>query len=381
MALLNTRHLAALVCGAILLAGCSAATLKPSSAAIPQAQLDDLLSGEIFLGHKVAASELPDIGVLSVDEQMRSFLERYVLKYKYKQDRVHHLLYALFNEGVHGMRYEAEETKTASEAFHTKSGNCLAFTNMFVALARASGLKARFQNVLLAPEWEQADNSVMLRLHVNAVVDLSRFDRRTIDFNSSVGGNVVAQGDTIKDNEAFAQYFNNLAVEYLQAKDYPQAFLYLRKALATDPESAFTWSNLGVLYRRVDKLSRAETAFLYALELNPKEQVAMSNLARVYVDLGQTEQADYYAGRVKQFRLKNPYYLLALAQRELKAGKYKGALRYLARARSIKPTESALYQLQAEIYTLQGRTRLAARSAPKAAEYGDEKWRQPIGLQ
>ncbi|MGI9285112.1 MAG: transglutaminase domain-containing protein [Pseudomonadales bacterium] len=376
MALLITRHIAVVVCGVILLAGCSTTSLKLNSASIPQAQLDDLLTGEVFLGHQVAASELPDIDVLSSDKEMKSFLERYVLPYKYKQDRVHHLLHALFSPGVHGMRYQAEETKTAREAFHTRSGNCLAFTNMFIALAREAGLKAHYQNVLVAPEWAKSDNSIMLRRHVNVVVDLNRFKRRTIDFNSSVGGKVVAEGDVIDDNEAFAQYFNNIAIEYLHAKDYPQTFLYLRKALATDPKSAFTWSNLGVLYRRVDELKRAETALLYALELNPKEQVAMSNLARVSLDLGKTEESKYYSALVKKFRLKNPYYLLALAQRELKAGKYQGALDYLARAKSIKPTESALYKLQAEIYTLQGRTQLATRSEQKAVEYSAEQWRQ-----
>lgn len=378
MALFNTRHLAAVICGVILLAGCSAASLKLNSVSIPQEQLDDLLNGEVFLGHKVAASELPDIDVLSFDKQMQSFLDRYVLQYKYKQDRVHHLLHALFSPGVHGMRYQAEETKTASEAFRTRSGNCLAFTNMFVSMARKAGLKASYQNVLVAPEWAKADNSIMLRRHVNVVVDLTRFKRRTIDFNSSVGGNVVAEGDVIDDNEAFAQYFNNIAIDYLHAKDYPQAFLYLRKALATDPESAFTWSNLGVLYRRLGELRRAETALRYALELNPKEQVAMSNLARVALDQGKTEQAEHYSALVKKFRMRNPYYLLALAQRELEKDNYQDALDYLARAKSIKPTESALYKLQAEIYTLQGRTQLATRSAQKAAEYGDERWRQPI---
>ncbi|MGI9293047.1 MAG: transglutaminase domain-containing protein, partial [Pseudomonadales bacterium] len=247
MALLNTRYLAAFVCGAILLAGCSTTSLKLNSVSTPQAQLDDLLNGEVFLGHKVAASELPDIDVLSFDKQMKAFLDRYVLQYKYKQDRVHRLLQALFSPGVHGMRYQAEETKTASEAFRTRSGNCLAFTNMFVAMARKAGLKAHYQNVLVAPEWAKSDNSIMLRRHVNAVVDLNRFSRRTVDFNSSVGSSVVHQGDVIPDNEAFAQYFNNIAIEYLHANDYPQAFLYLRKALATDPESAFIWSNLGVL--------------------------------------------------------------------------------------------------------------------------------------
>ncbi len=88
VALLKTRHIAVVVCGVILLAGCSTTSLKLDSASIPQAQLDDLLTGEVFLGHKVAASELPEIDVLSVDKDMKSFLDRYVLQYKYKKDRV-----------------------------------------------------------------------------------------------------------------------------------------------------------------------------------------------------------------------------------------------------------------------------------------------------
>ncbi len=376
MALLKARYSVAVLCGIILLAGCSTTSFNLNSASIPQAQLDDLLGGEAFLGHEVAATELPTIDVLAFNQEMQSFLDRYVMPHKQKKQRLEQLLHALFSPGVHGMRYRAEETRTASETFRARSGNCLAFTNMFIALARQAGLKAHYQNVLVAPEWAKADNSIMLQRHVNVVVDFSRFQRRTVDFNSSVGGNVVFEGDVIDDHEAFAQYFNNIGIEYLHAKDYRQSFLYLRKALATDPESAFTWSNLGVLYRRIGELNQAESAFRYALELNPKEQVAMSNLARVYRQRGQIEQAEHYLSLVKAFRMKNPYYLLALAQQELRASEYQGALDYLARARSIKPSESALYKLQAEIYTLQGRTQMANRSAQKAADYSSERWRQ-----
>ena len=46
-----------------------------------------------------------------------------------------------------------EITRTASETFRARRGNCLSFSNMFVAMARDVGLDVQFQEVEIPPDW------------------------------------------------------------------------------------------------------------------------------------------------------------------------------------------------------------------------------------
>ena len=59
-------------------------------------------------------------------------------------------------------------TLTASEAFHTRRGNCLTFSNMFVAMARYAGLNAWYREVEIDPEWNSREDTLLVSLHVNA---------------------------------------------------------------------------------------------------------------------------------------------------------------------------------------------------------------------
>ncbi|MFN5056769.1 MAG: transglutaminase domain-containing protein, partial [Verrucomicrobiota bacterium] len=65
-----------------------------------------------------------------------------------------------------------EERVLVTEAFAARTGNCIGFANMMIALARAAGLDAHYQEVSLQPEWsDYEDDTVLLFNHVNVVVE------------------------------------------------------------------------------------------------------------------------------------------------------------------------------------------------------------------
>ena len=63
------------------------------------------------------------------------------------------LIEAMEERGMFSLEY-AEVTRTASGTFHDRQGNCLSFTMLFVALARAAGsARRRYQSVEVPPTW------------------------------------------------------------------------------------------------------------------------------------------------------------------------------------------------------------------------------------
>ena len=76
----------------------------------------------------------------------------------------------------------AEVTRTASGTFHDRQGNCLSFTMLFVALARAVDLYATLSSVDVPPTWSY-DGTVVVANHVNTVVRTGGGEETVVDFN------------------------------------------------------------------------------------------------------------------------------------------------------------------------------------------------------
>ena len=113
-----------------------------------------------------------DVDVLETTPEMDAFLERYVLEYSDSQTRLHLLMTAISSSGVKGFNYDEGMTLTAREAFETGAGNCIAYANMMIALARKSGIKANYQEVFRRPEWSNHEDTVLLIKHINVVLSI-----------------------------------------------------------------------------------------------------------------------------------------------------------------------------------------------------------------
>ena len=137
----------------------------------------DVISTEMILeaNPMVAGLELEDLShvdPLELNDEMRAFANGYVDPYRSQSTRLQHLLYAVMHEGTFDLIYD-DTTRTAIETFRDQRGNCLSFTNMFVALARHVGLDASFQEVLIPPDWSSSGQFFIFSQHVNVLVDLS----------------------------------------------------------------------------------------------------------------------------------------------------------------------------------------------------------------
>ncbi|HKK23460.1 MAG TPA: tetratricopeptide repeat protein, partial [Pseudohaliea sp.] len=262
-------HFRLLLLVLLCLAGCAS---QPPLQFAPEARLlpDDLLDGRPF---GVGPREAPgDPALLAVNDDMRAFLAERVPDRASDARKVELILEGILAGGLK-LEYDNLLTLPASEAFYRRAGNCMSFTNLFLALAREAGVRASYQEVMVPPTWTEGDQAWFYNLHVNVLVNLPGAEQ-VVDFN--LGDYMSAYPRRLISDEAGAsRYHNNLGVHFMTHGDPGEAFLHFREALTLEPGAGHVWTNLGTLYRRQGQWARAEAAFRRAIDLD-REPVAMS---------------------------------------------------------------------------------------------------------
>jgi Flp pilus assembly protein TadD len=328
---------------------------------------EELLAGTALGVPPGLSAPVADDEVLAVSAEMRAFLDEHVHRKAADQVKLHELIDAIINTKTFALEFN-DRTRTASEAFRLRTGNCLSFSNLFVAMAREVGIVASFQEVDLPPDWSLDKDVFVLNRHVNVRIDLSPLGVHIVDFNIDDFRASYATRE-IADTRARAHYFNNMGVESMQAGDAPTAAAYFRKALAdNDREFSPAWTNLGTLYLRLGHPAPAEAAYLQALKVDRDEDVAMSNLAGLYERQGDPKRAAAYRKQVIHHRMQNPYYRYQRAREAYGAGDWDTAIGHLRFAVRKKPHEASFAALMARCHLGKGNERAAARWQARAQE-------------
>jgi len=353
---LSGRILLPLV-GVLMLGAC--ASIQPGKLTPPPLQTEG------------PAIQIEDVDVLALSPAMEKFLEHYVLQYSSRQTRLELLSSAVSGSGALDFHYDASQTLTASEAFETRTGNCIGFSNMLIALARRAGLNARYQEVFRRPEWSNhEDDTVLLVKHINVVIETHRATW-VVDV-SGIKIHPTARRRIIDDSYAKALYLNNIAVESLLKNDLPTAYAYMRSAIEADSKATDPWVNIGVIYGRNDQLDDAIIAFNRALEIDTGEHSAMSNLYEVYIEQQNFESAAELESKVERYRRNNPYYLLKLSDEALQLDQFEESISLLQSAIRKKKNDHKLHFALAKTQYLSGELAAAESSLTRARELAPE---------
>jgi tetratricopeptide (TPR) repeat protein len=326
-----------------------------------------LINGSAF---PWAASALPAVPsedeAFGLDAEMRAFVAP-LSEVEDPISRLTRLREAMQQRGLFSIVYSGSSTRTARQVFHDRQGNCLSFTMLFIALARAAGLEARYQLVDVPRTFNSEGGTLIVDTHVNAAV-LAPFGRKFyVDFNTA-NFREKYPIKPISDRYALALFYNNLGAEALVRKEYPLSFAMLREAARTYADIPGTWVNLGVLYARHGLNEHAEAAEQRALVADPKEQSALANLVAIYSTLGETELADAYQQRIRRYRDMNPYYHFGVAQAAYDQKRFDDALMSLRSAMRLKSDDDEFYLLQGRVFTQIGRPDRAIASFARAKE-------------
>jgi Flp pilus assembly protein TadD len=347
--------------GCLLLASCTVLPLSEESVKFDSVEL---LDGGLF---GVGAGNKPaPVALTRTNEEMRAFLKERVPSHLGKEEKVERILHAILEDGLR-LDYDNFKTYTAEEAFYRREGNCLSFTNLFIALAREAGLKVSYQEVQVPPNWERRNETYFYNRHINALVFLPYRGQKAVDFNISEF-DTDYQRRSISDNYALAQYFNNMGVHWLEEQHYATAFVYLREAIRLQPRASYFWTNMGSLYSRAGYPARAESAWLEALQRS-EDPSALGNLARYYGTIGREDLADWYAERVEGYQRQNPYYLYKLARSAYERKEYNESLAWLRQSLKLREDEHRFYRLQGLAELKLGKPERARQSFGLAERY------------
>jgi tetratricopeptide (TPR) repeat protein len=232
------------------------------------------------------------------------------------------------------LNYSRNANFTARDAFQERQANCLSFSAMVVSLMRHAGVRAQFQRVEAAPEWDMEGGAVVAALHINAVI-FQNGKRSEVDWLPRRNASAYEKKYLLNDNEALAEWHNNLGTEALLADDLPLAFAELSRALRLAPEAAHIWVNLGVVYRRIGQPEHAEAAWLIALEHNQRQLQAISNLHNLYRSQQRLPLVEELGEPMLYYRKRNPFYHYLLAQEAEKESRFNDALGHLRRAQKL----------------------------------------------
>jgi Flp pilus assembly protein TadD len=313
-------------------------------------------------------------------DEMRAFVAAHVGTVQVDALRMRRLMAGLQGAGFLNLTYENERTLTAAQAFGARSGNCLSFTNLFIALARASKLDAQYQIVDVPPMWDAVDGWVVLNGHIDVVLRGVRngvpgptiFRRDyVVDFNMDDFQTAYPRR-AVKDGTAFALFYSNRGVEALRAGDLRGAFANFKLAIEKDPAQASVWVNLGALYASQARYDYARVAYERALGVKPSDKSAMTNLARLYDETGDAEKAAEYRTRIAHYEAINPYYHYGLAESAYQATDYPTALAEIKRAIELKSDDHRFFFLESLVHYRMGNIGDARSSLAVAERLSDE---------
>lgn len=339
-------HLGLLLCLVFALAGCA------SSGPIVSDMEKELRSR----GLDPVSVTVP----FELDDEMRAWVHELVPSAAPAEKKLDLLLNGLLDPGKLRMQYEARSTGTAREVFRSRRANCLAFTSLFVGLAREVGVPVIYLDVDDVERFEKEGDLVVVSGHVSAGFNTGTH-LRILDF-SAAPPTEYRRVYPISDMTAIALFHSNRGAEALRTNKNAEALEWLRKAVALDPELGSAWVNYGVSLRRSGDVKGAEEAYRKALEADPNAVSAYQNLASLLRFQGKVKEAEDLLALSSKLGSRNPFIYLALGDVSFSHGRLEEARRFYRRA-------LRLYRQNPEAYAAMGLLSLAVGDSGDA-----ERW-------
>jgi tetratricopeptide (TPR) repeat protein len=266
------------------------------------------------------------------------------------------------------LKYSWGYTGTAAEVFEQRTANCLAFTYLFVGMAREARVPVYFLAIDNVETFRREGDLVVVSDHV-AVGYGERGSRKIFDFSEEPKDD-PRFARKVSDLTAIAMFHSNKGAEALQLGNIDDALKWLRTAVGVDPDLASAWVNFGVALRRSEQLGDAEQAYKRALELDPALDSAYQNLASLLRKVGRLEEAKAYEQALVGTPTRNPYTFLSLGDISLAGGRLADAERFYRRAVQLTDDDAEVFAALGQLAVANGDERLARKMLKRAHRAG-----------
>lgn len=308
-----------------------------------------------------------------LDEEMRAWAHETASSELQPDERLKALQERLLDPSQMRLQYVWGYTGTAREVFQSRQANCLAFTNLFLGMAREVGVPAYFLTVENLESFRREGDLVVVSDHI-AVGWGGPQNPLIFDF-SEFGNQDHRRVQRISDFTAIAMFYSNRGAEATQRERIDDALAWLEYAVRLDPELPSAWVNLGVARRRAGDFLGAEAAYKEALAIDPGTHSAYQNLAALLRQQNRIAEAEGYEEELRRSPLRNPYTYLALGDISRQNGRFDDARRFYRRAinlgRQDPETHAALGQLAAATGDLGAARKLLRRARELVGDKGE----------
>ncbi len=282
---------------------------------------------------KPASERINAADALALTDDMRAYLQREMGNLLLRREPHRALLEQLYTHNQLRLRYDTEMTRSASQAFEARAGNCMSLVLMTAAFAHELGLQVRYQSVYVDPNWGRRGDLYFTIGHINLsvgrpLVQMRGFgdggDWLTVDFlpQRELRGQ---RYDVIDEPTVIAMYMNNKAAEAMADGRIDDAYWWIKGAIQQDRQLLIAYNTLGVIYQRQGLTAQAETVLRFALRLEPTNVHVAGNLAQLLTSLGRAEEAKPLLAMAERLQPDPPFKYFNLGREAMARGEYRQA--------------------------------------------------------
>jgi tetratricopeptide (TPR) repeat protein len=251
----------------------------------------------------------------AIPDELKTYAKLLTNNMIYISNKTKRLLSVIIEQNKLNIKYRKYKTLTALEVLVSGEANCIAYTNLFIGMARAAGLKAYYVDVTEVWKLEREGELVVNSGHICAGVGIKGgFNFLFVDFSQR--SNIDYRFyKVIDDLEAMANFENSLGViasrrpGYYNKKPIPDDDIsYFKKAVKIKPSFAKAYNNLGIAYQRRGTHEKAITMYKKAILYAPDLPAAHGNLGNVYSISGRYKEAEEELKKAISLRKNDPYF-------------------------------------------------------------------------
>ncbi|XP_062914305.1 protein O-mannosyl-transferase TMTC1 [Mobula hypostoma] len=172
--------------------------------------------------------------------------------------------------------------------------------------------------------------------------------------------------DSIRSGPQFADAYSSLAALLAEQERFEEADEMYARGIENCPENSDLHNNYGVFLVDRGDGNRASSHYLHAIRLNPKHYVAMLNLGRLLRSANNNKEAETWYKRALDVT-RTVDALSPLGALYYNTGRYEEALQIYKEAIIMQPQNSELQLAVAQVLSVAGRAREAARLIKQVA--------------